>query len=428
MAFDPDQYLKKKSGTFDPDAYLQKQAQPATPAFDPNKYLSKPAPDAIEKEIEERSFLDRPLIVPQQITDEELKKIAGKYGTSAEDLRSALPFLGGLPQDVKASDVLKGAAGFAGEAITLGAPQKLYRMTQDPKQEAALDELKDLVSGRKSALQMGTELLAPGVGLAKIAKAAGGGIKGAAAVGAATGAVGGFGASKAGEEVTGTALGAGLGAGIGTIAGKFTSKLEQKAGRKLTEAEKTAVSNLDYDKYEQEAIKDLQKPGNKLTEELVMGTKSPAKMNISEMDAVLRENYNPRSLTEYLSNRPENPLLPRIDKELADSIGFEFAAKKALMYDIVNKERSELIENITRQSIKEPQAVNREWEKLLVQGRDFVSDQLQQSRKESKILKSLEDSGVYDQAPESKLGQLLGKLSDAKMHLRTIDEKWKTNT
>jgi hypothetical protein len=427
MAFDPDQYLKKKSGTFNPDSYLQKQAQPVT-SFDPDKYLSKPAPDTIQKEIEERGILDRPLLVPQQITDEELKQIAGKYGTSAEDLRSALPFLGGMPENIGVADVLKGTVGLAGEALTLGAPQKLYRMAQDPKQEAALDELKDLVSGRKSFLQAGVELLAPGVGLAKVAKAAGGGVKGAAAAGAAAGAVGGFGASRAGEELLSTAVGAGLGAGLGAVAGKISSRLEKKASRKLTEAEQAAVSNLNYDNYEQQALKELQESGSKLTEELVMGTKLPNKMNISEIDDVLSENYNTRVLSEYLTNRPDNPLLPRIDKELADSIGFEFAAKRALLSDIINNGRSELIQNITRQTAKDPQTINREWEKLLVQGREFVSDQLQQSRKENKILKAFENSGIYDQTPESKIGQLLGKLSDSKMHLRTIDEKWKTDT
>lgn len=396
--------------------------------------ISPPAPeDAIKKEIEERGFLDRPLLVPQQVTDEELKQIAGKYGTSAEDLRSALPFLGGLPEDVKASDVLKGAAGFAGEAITLGAPQKLYRMAQDPQQEAALDELKDLVSGRKSALQMGAELLAPGVGLAKVAKAAGGGIRGAAAAGAAAGAVGGFGQSRAGEEVTGTLVGGALGAGVGAAVSKFANKMaaktEEKIGRKLTEAEQSAISNLDYDKYEQQALKDMQESGNKLTEELVMGTKSPDKIKINEIDDVLKENYNPKELADYLSNRTEsNPLFTRMDKQLVEDIGFEFAAKKVLLNDVINKGRSEVINLLTKQEVKEPQAIGRAWEKLLVQGEEFVADELTQYRKGIKILKAMEDAGMYDHTPQSKLGQFLGKLSDAKMHLRTIDEKWKTDT
>jgi hypothetical protein len=417
----------------DPFDKLSKPADPfaklaAPAAADPFAKLSKPAPDAIEKEISERGFLDRPLLVPQQITDEEIKQIAGKYGTSTEDLRSALPFLGGLPQNVKASDVFKGAAGFAGEAVGLGVPQKLFRMAQDPKQEAALDELKELVSGRKSAAQLGAEFLVPGVGLARVAKAAGGGIRGAAAAGAVAGTAGGFGQSRAGEELTGAAVGGVLGAGLGTVAGKIANRIEQKAGRKLTEVEQKAISNLDYDKYEQQALKELQEPGSKLTEELVMGTKAPNKLNAEEIDQVLSENYGPRSLTEYLSNRPDNPLLPRIDKELADSIGFEFAAKRALLSDVVNKERSEVIQRLTRQSVTEPQAVMREWDKLSAQGKDFIADQLQESRKEFKILQSMENAGIYDQAPESKLGQLLGKLSDTKMHLRTIDEKWKTPT
>lgn len=387
--------------------------------------LVPPAPeDAIQKEIEERSVFNRPAILSQEIKDEEIQQLAKKYGASPEDIRSAVPLMAGMPENLTVSDVAKGVAGFAGEAVGLGVPQKLYAMAQDPKLEKALDELRDLISVRKSYAQLAGEFAAPFVGAAKIAKAAGGGIKGAAAVGAVTGAAGGFGTSKSGEEVTSTALGAGLGAGIGAVGAKIASKLEKGVGRKLTQEEQTAISNLNYDKYEQQALKDLQEPGSKLTEELAMGTKLPDKMNISEMNDVLKENYNNRTLAEYLTNNKDNPLISKIDKELADSVGFEFAAKKALMYEVRNNERSDLIKTIVGKDIKDPQLVNQEWEKLLVQGDTL--DRLQLSRKELKILKAFDESGVYDLTPESKLGQLFGKLSDTKMHFRTIDEKWKT--
>jgi hypothetical protein len=420
----------KSSTFFDPEDTVTAAPPKAVASsfFDTEDVVAKPVPDAIEKEIEERGVLDRPYVLSQEIKDKEVQQLAKKYGASPEAIRNAIPLMAGMPENLSMADVAKGVAGFAGEAVGLGVPQKLYAMAQDPKLEKALDELRDLISVRKSYVQMAGEFAVPGVGTAKLAKAVGGGIKGATTVGAVTGAAGGFGASRAGEETVSTALGAGLGAGIGTIAGKFTSKLEQKAGRKLTEAEKTAVSNLDYDKYEQQALKDMQESGSKLTEELAMGTKLPNKLNIGEMNAVLKENYGPRVLAEYLSNTPDNKLLPYIDKELADSIGFEFAAKKALMYQIRNKERSDLIKTILDKEIKDPQLVNAEWEKLLVQGKDFVSDRLQLSRKEIKILRAMENSGMYDHTPESKIGQLLGKLSDTKMHLRTIDEKWKTDT
>lgn len=392
--------------------------------------ISPPAPeDAIRKEIEERSTFDRPFVFSQEIKDEEVQQLAKKYGASPEAIRNAIPLMAGMPENLTIADIAKGVAGFAGEAVGVGIPQKLYRMAQDPKLEGALDELKDLIDVRKSYAQYAAEFAAPIAGAAKAAKATASGIKGAAIAGGLTGAAGGFGASRAGEEVTSTAIGGILGAGVGAIGSKIASKLEQKAGRKLTEVEKTIVSNLDYDKYEQQALKDMQESGNKLTEELVMGSKLPNKLKDSEMNDIAKEHYNTRTLAEYYTDRTDkNPLFAYIDKELADSVGFEFAAKKALMYRIQNQERAALIKELTGKEIKEPQLVNQEWEKLLTQGKDYVLDRLQLSTKENKILKSFDAAGVYDLTPESKMGQLLGKLSDTKMHLRTIDEKWKTDT
>lgn len=385
--------------------------------------------DAIQKEIEQRGILDRPKIFGQEIKDEELKKIADKYDTSVEDLRSALPFLGGMPENVGVADVLKGIGGFVGEAVTLGIPQKLYRMAQDPKQEAALDELKNLVSGRKSFLQVGAEFVAPFAGAAKIAKAAGGGIKGALATGAAAGAAGGFAQSQAGEEVTGAVVGAGLGAGLaGAVGGavKLKEGIQTKLSRKLLKFEEEAISKLNYDKYEQEALKQLQEPGSKLTEDLVMGKITPGKLNLSDMNLVLKERYTPEELASLLKEGPDNKLFSRMDKQLVDNIGFEFAAKKTLLSDIVNEKRSEVIQEVINKSVREPQAISREWEKILDQGN--IEDVLKDLRLTDKIKKLMEVDGVYDYSPESKLGELAAKLSDTKFHFRTIDEKWKADT
>jgi hypothetical protein len=387
-----------------------------------------PKLDSIQKEIKERGAFDKPAFIPQEIKDEELQTIAQRYNVSPEKLRNAVPLLAGLPQNITATDVVKGAAGFAGEAVGLGVPQKLFRMAQTEPEEKALDELKTLIEGRKSYAQIGAELATPGVGLVKAAKLAGGGIRGAAATGALIGTAGGFGQSKQGETLSSTAIGAGLGAGLGAAASSVASKLATRtAKRKLTSTEEKAISGLDIDKYEQQALKEMQDPANVLTEELVMGTKLPNKLSSAEIDDVLKNNYG-SSLEFYLSKRPENPLLDRVDRDLASNVGFEFAAKRTLLEDIVNKERSGLLKQVTRQEFTNPETIQKEWDRFLVQGKDYVGKELNQYRKELKVSKILEDAAIYDQAPESKLGQVLGKLSDTKMHLRTIDEKWKTPT
>jgi len=417
--------------SFEPDneVVAKKKASSPEDSFVPDSFVAdQPAPDAIQKELEERSFFDRNVLLSQEIKDTELQQIASKYGASPEKLRDILPTMAGMPENIRPSDVVKGVAGFAGEAVTLGVPQKLMRMAQDPKTEAALDELKQLIDARKSYLQYGAEFLVPGVGLGKVAKAAGGGVKGAAATGAVLGAAGGFGQSKAGEEISGTAIGTVGGAVIGGAVGKLANKLAAKAGRKLTEEETKIISGIDFDKYEQQALKQLEEEGSKITEQLIEGSVLPNKLTQEQMDEVLKLNYGEKLQQYYLIPSKENILMDKIDPDLAKNISFEFAAKRALLDDIVNNGRAAVLKQTTGEEVKDPKSILKAWEKLQVQGKDFVKDETRQFLKETSILKKMEAEGITDQAPESRIGQILGKLSDTKMHLRTIDEKLKTNT
>jgi hypothetical protein len=412
----------------DDEVAARKKASSPEDSFVPDSFVAdQPAPDAIQKEIAESGISGRNLILSKEIKDTELQQIASKYGASPEKLRDVLPTMAGMPENLRPSDVIKGVAGFAGEAVTLGVPQKLMRMAQDPKTEAALDELKQLIDARKSYLQYAAEFAAPGVGVAKIAKAAGGGIKGAAATGAAFGAAGGFGASKAGEEVSSTAVGTVGGAVIGGAVGKLANTLSKRAGRKLTNEEAEVVSKLDIDKYEQQAIKELQGEGGKVTEQLIEGSMLPNKLNQEQIDEVLKVNYGNRVEQYYTVPSKDNILMDRIDPDLAKNISFEFAAKRVLLEDIVKDGRAAVLKQTTGQSLTDPQTITKEWQKLQAQGKEFVNEQTYLYLKETKTLKNLENSGIYDHIGESKIGQVLGKLSDTKMHLDTIDEKWGTN-
>lgn len=421
----------------DPFEKLSKPADPfaklAAPATtDPFSKLSKPAPDAIQKEIAERGFLDRPFLVPQEVTDEELKQIAGKYGTSAEDLRSALPFLGGMPQDVKASDVLKGTAGFAGESVGFGVPQKLFRMAQDPKQEAALDELKDLVSGRKSALQMGAELLVPGVGLAKAAKLAGGGIKGAATAGTLAGAAGGFGYSKAGEELSGAVIGGALGAGIGAAGQKLANKLSSKGQKALTETEQTAIKNLEpqLEQLEQEAVKALDsKPGNALMQDYVTGIKAIEDIPTEDANRIVAAELSPDMIKKYISlDNPEGlQLSKRLDPKAVSELGQTRASISQLAGDIISQQRASYLEQVTGKKISDPELLQEAWNKEMRQGLEYVATEFRNFRVGQKMSELIENKGLHDLNPESKVGQIVSKLSDARFALRTVDEKFGTS-
>lgn len=189
-----------------------------------------------------RSFWDRPALTDQPITDAEIQQIADKRGVKPEDLRSALPFLGGTGERPQPSDAPKAVAGTVG-SLLLNIPQKIYKKYEGGEFEKALDDVQELANKRKSYLGLGTELIAPvgGSGLA--------GIGGHLATGAAIGAAAGFGSSKKGEELTSTALGAGLGTAISGVTSGITKLLSSKGSE-------AAAPEIQYLKSNQAQIED----------------------------------------------------------------------------------------------------------------------------------------------------------------------------
>jgi hypothetical protein len=420
--------FEKLSKPADPFAKLSEPVS-AAPSRDPFAKLSQPAPDSIEKEIKERGIFDRPLIVPQQVTDEELKQIATKYGTSAEDLRSALPFLGGLPQDAKVADIAKGAAGFAGEAVTLGVPQKLFRMAQDPKQEAALDELKDLVSGRKSYAQYAAEFAVPGIGTAKLAKAVGGGIKGAAAVGAAMGAAGGFGASQAGKEISGTLVGAALGAPLGAAGEAVAQRLANKAGKAITAEEKAAIQSANIEKLSERASKEAQESGNTLLDDLMWGRKTTSDLSQEEVNKVLQANLEPETIKAYTSIATEEgkEAVKKISPEVLNELGTQRALARSVLEDLVTKEKADFVSRNSSRTLSNPAAVEEAWQKEFRQYKPEDLEKVYGDWKQGKFIdKYIAQEGIHDIKPQSRIEQFFDKILDARFVLRKIDEKFNT--
>lgn len=421
---------KQASSFFDPeDVAAPVAAKPVSTFFEESDVISKPVPDAIEKEIRETSWYDRPILLPKEIKDEEIQQLAAKYGTSAQELRDAVPLMSGLPEKVRPSDIVKGAAGFAGEAVTLGVPQKLFRMAQDPKQEAALDELKDLIDTRKSYAQYAAEFAVPGVGTAKLAKAVGGGLKGAAVVGAATGAAGGFGGSKAGEGLKGATIGAVAGAGLGVAAEKLVQKIASKAQKPISKAEEETFKSFDFTKLDDRAEKELSEEGNKLVDQLALGDKRWSQVGQEDVDKILNTEYDPVSLRAVIDPKTEagQAILQRTDKELIGFIGEEAAIKRTLAEDIVKNTKADFVSDMTGKTLRDPELVEKEYSKLLTQGERFVPEvEFKNFRKSQIMQKYITSEGIYDLSPDSKFAQGLSKFVDTKMHLRVIDSKHNT--
>jgi hypothetical protein len=169
---------------------------------------------SVDKEIESRGAFDKPLLVPEKVTDKEIQQIAAKEGVDPAKLRSYLPNVGGRPENPSLVDVAAGLGSVVGEGVTMGVPQKLYKMAHSPAEQRAMDKIQELAAGRKSYIQKGAEF---GAGLftgSTEIKALGGGLKAVAVTGAGFGAATGFGGSKQGQEVADTITHAVLGAGL----------------------------------------------------------------------------------------------------------------------------------------------------------------------------------------------------------------------
>jgi hypothetical protein len=243
--FDPDKYLQDKPQAqpepepkpFNPDAYLAGNPAP----FDPDAYLSAES-TAIQSELENRSFFDRPLLRAQEITDKEIGEIAQRYGVDSGKLRQIAPLFGANTTGNSTADLAKESAGFLGD-VALSIPQKLYKISQDDKMEKALDELQNLASARKSYLGFVGEVAAP-VGIGGRAVSTVGKLAEGAAIGSVAGAAG----AQQGKELEGGLLGAGLGGALGGVSAalgrKSTGAADQLASKSTRPIDESEASKM----------------------------------------------------------------------------------------------------------------------------------------------------------------------------------------
>lgn len=189
-----------------------------------------PPQTAVQKEIRERGFFNKPTLGADYTKPEEIDEIAKRHGVDPGRLRDLAPYFGARfeSDDYVNSEELKRGVGNLGQAL-LNLPQKAYKsLLADDKMEKALDEVQALTHGRQSYLQLGAELATPlGVGkpvttLGKIAE------------GAAIGTAAGLGGSEQGKELggalTGQVFGAATGALMAGILGKGGARGANEAG------------------------------------------------------------------------------------------------------------------------------------------------------------------------------------------------------
>lgn len=383
----------------------------------------------VEKELKTRAWTDRPALVPQQITGDELQEIAQKHGVSSQDLREALPYFGGLPQDARLSDIAKGAVGFAGEAA-LGVPQKLYKLGQNQQYQNALDDLQDLAQARKSYAQLGAELLTPGVAIGKGAKT----LVQAAKAGAATGAIAGAAGARSGQEIQGAAIGAGLGAGLGSAAHGVAQFLESRAAKAATPIEKDVAEGVirnnqaDIEKGTEELLA-ARRASNEDLEKIIRGQ---SEMDQPAAQRIVKEQLDQESVQKFMNPATEEgqvirDRILRTKPDEVQSLGMERAIERELASGQVERKVRDLAEQVSGERPKSlDEATDALKEYASRQGGPAaLIDRFRNMQRTQAALETIDNHGIHATKQAGFWGRATNFLSDAQYVLRDIDEKYR---
>lgn len=303
------------------------EAQPAAKEEGRTVVESLPPPpppkekDAIQEEIEKRSFFDRPVLGAEYTKKEEVEAIANRYGVDPKALIELAPYYGARleGEEFFSKAEAKRALGGVGQVL-FNVPQKLYKISQDPQMEKALDEVQQLAGGRSSYAQLAGEIAIP-VGEVK---AAGSALSTAAKL-AGMGAVQGAANAVKGEELTGAAIGAAATAGIGTLANQVIKRLSSKATKVVQEGAEEIASDLP--KSEQKMIRETlldpkttadietgikqiassREASEAIIEKKLLETGDRVRLSPQEIDVIVNEHYSPEALQKLLAKADEVP-------------------------------------------------------------------------------------------------------------------------
>jgi hypothetical protein len=359
------------------------------------KYSKQPVQEEIKAEDESKTGFNA------AISQNELDILGSKYKLNDKEkaeLEDNLEFFGAYKEGGDSS-VLELSKGFLGEAILLGIPQKMAIQTASSANLAdAMDELRELAkerqSGWRTAAEIGAGLVVPGGGISKLGK-----LGSAAAVGAGTGALAGYGQSRSGEEVEDIALGTGLGLGLGIGGQKLIDifspkKLPKKAKEiigKTELPEGLQVENLPdtLERIDNLAIKN--KPMTNTEFQSITTTHTPS---TEEMTNVITHYESLGDLNKYK--------VRETSKDTVETMYFKIMEKKRDSFEtFLKKDLDEALE-------KDPKWVENQWERFLQ--KDYA-------------LQAVTENGIKNQpAIKSWVGTIY-KFSDNRPLAKVIDAR-----
>lgn len=396
-----------------------------TPPPSEETRLSADKPDAdVYKEMENRSFFDKPALGAEYTTKSEIAQIAQKHGVDPAELEQLAPYFGTRLKDTSffSPEEQKRAVGTLGSTALLNIPQKLYKKYRGGQMEKALDDLSDLASGRESYVSLigGAAIPAVGVG----GKAAS--IAGKAAAGAATGAVAGYSGSSNSNEGMGTVFGAGVGAAAsalgGYIANKIPNKVEQDLANQVVEREgprldKGTEELLAKRASSEQDIKDIYQGSKQLDQDAA--------------NRIVNEQLDPELIKLILDPSTEEGKLIRqtLSKSDPNITDFDNAIKQKLADDIVINRAKGFAEELTKErpkTLKDAQDAiasyaNRE-------GEEAANNRYDLYKQEQTGLDYIKQSAIRGGRGDNFVDRALNFISDAQFVFRDIDHTFGTST
>lgn len=454
MAFDPDKYLAEKKQEAIPSAPVQEAAAPSASAFNPDEYLAtKPVtesegfnPDAYLAEQQSqpsdygklRSEMDRgivediaksPKLISDPVTNKDVAAIAAQNGVSAEELQKWLPFMGGISQAQKLSDIPAAALGTAGN-VAFGVPQKLAKLTQSPQMERALDDLQELARARRSlALGAVESLVGPG-GVIRSTEKLGSKLLAGAATGAVTGAA----AARQGHELMGAGTGAVIGAGLGGVihgAGKWLeSRGAQKAANNIGAPDAESVDRAvrrggaDIEKELNTRVNDTREADS------IIGDQIFGSAPLSEADArIVAEAYHP-GLIDRLTNQEDEVGVEFWGKNVGKSKEeIDRAAIRQVADDTINRTAKQFASDVAGEGIAVDDAVAflraKAGQGLASgEGVDYMKGRLDDMLRFNHASNIIRDRGIQAISGGT-IDRALDFLSDVQYVLRGYDEKYR---
>lgn len=392
--------------------------------------LPTPPPDnqgvqsGTDAELRNRSFFDRPAVRAQEVKPDEISGIASKYGIDPQELQQLAPYFGARMPGREAAE----ATGYAGE-IGLNIPQKLYKMSQSPSMEQALDEVQQLAAGRESYLGLAGQVAAPilpGVG-------AGASLGKVIAHGAGIGAVAGAAGAPRGQELEGAGFGAAVGGVLGTVGDAISKKL---AGAAAPDVEKGAAAQVvrnsapDIDKGTQSILDGQKASIGEIEDRVLTPWEDSPDLTPDAVDTILIDRVPDDQMQSYLDPETSEGALmaQRAKEEVPDVIekeGLEAGVRTVAAQDIVDQDQEEFAKWLTGKKIEDPEAANAAIQDYSSRqgGADALQDRWQNFLTERAGNQYVTDNFVRAGREGTFLNKAMNHISDAQFVLRDIDNR-----